>query len=116
MDDSGNINQRLLMPSRTVFFAGFFLVLCFALPLLRGSGEIKFGPLAKLNPNFASADELTQLPSVGPNKAGAIIDYRNEQYALGKEKAFESVMDIENVKGFGSKSAEKLKRFFVFDD
>jgi len=116
MNDSGNINQRLLAPSRTVFFAGVFLVLCFALPLLHSSSEIKFGPLARLNPNFASAGELAQLPSVGPNKAQAIIDYRDEQYALGKEKVFESVMDIEKVKGFGPKSAEKLKQFFEFGD
>ncbi|MDD5134159.1 MAG: helix-hairpin-helix domain-containing protein [Phycisphaerae bacterium] len=116
MDDSDDINQRLLTPSKTVFFAGVFLALLFALPSLHSSSEIKFGDFAGLNPNFASVGELAQLPSVGPGKAQAIVDYRNERYALDKEKVFENIMDIEKIKGFGPKSAEKLKQFFEFGD
>jgi competence protein ComEA len=52
--------------------------------------------------NRADRDELMQVPGIGPGKADAIVARRN---ALG---GFTTPSDLDSVKGFGSKTLEKL--------
>jgi competence protein ComEA len=52
--------------------------------------------------NRADRDELMQVPGIGPGKADAIVARRN---AMG---GFTSPGDLDSVKGFGSKTLEKL--------
>ncbi|MGD7053617.1 helix-hairpin-helix domain-containing protein [Sutcliffiella horikoshii] len=56
-----------------------------------------------VNINTASVDELTSLTGIGPSKAKAIVDYRNENGLFKKEE------DIMQVTGIGQKSFEKLR-------
>ena len=49
----------------------------------------------RININSASADELTQLPGIGPVIANKIVAYRNEH------GNFKSVEDLTNVNGIG---------------
>ena len=58
-----------------------------------------------LNINTASAEELQTLPNIGVQMAQRIIDYRTQH---GK---FASVDTLQNVKGIGAKTLEKLKPF-----
>lgn len=56
-----------------------------------------------VNINKATAEELQQLTGVGPSKAEAIIQYREEN------GGFKTIEDIQNVTGIGEKSFEKIK-------
>ena len=58
-----------------------------------------------LNINTAAAEELQTLPNIGVQMAQRIVDYRTQH---GK---FASVDALQNVKGIGAKTLEKLKPF-----
>ncbi|MHB1076236.1 ComEA family DNA-binding protein [Thiobacillus sp.] len=58
---------------------------------------------AAVNINTATQSELEAVKGLGPAKAKAIITYRE---AHG---SFKSLDELDNVKGFGSASVEKLK-------
>ena len=60
---------------------------------------------ALLNINTASAEEFQTLPNIGAKMAQRIVDYRTQN---GK---FTSVDDLQNVKGIGAKTLEKVKPF-----
>ena len=55
-----------------------------------------------LDINTASAEQLTQLPRIGPKKAEAIVTYRQAH-------PFKDVSELVEVKGIGSKLLEKLR-------
>lgn len=56
-----------------------------------------------INVNQATADELTELPGIGPSKAKAIIQYR-EKYG-----PFQKMDELLEVKGIGSKILDKMR-------
>lgn len=64
---------------------------------------IAFPAFAAVNINTATQSELEAVRGVGPAKAKAIISYRD---ANGN---FKSLQDLDNVKGFGKASVEKLQ-------
>ncbi len=57
----------------------------------------------KININTANAEELAQIPGVGPVTAKNIIAYRK------KNGKFKSTKDLLNVKGIGDKTMTKMK-------
>ncbi|MFD1705471.1 helix-hairpin-helix domain-containing protein [Siminovitchia sediminis] len=57
----------------------------------------------KININKAELIELETLPGIGPSKAQAIMDYREEQ---GR---FKTPEDLKNVSGIGEKTFERLQ-------
>ncbi len=60
-------------------------------------------PAGRLNLNSASAEQLTELPGIGPKLAGRIVEYRQ------KSGGFRSVSELLNVKGIGEKNLAKLQ-------
>lgn len=58
---------------------------------------------SKIRINSATADEIESLNGIGPSKAQAIIDYREEN------GLFQSVEDLLEVPGIGEKTLENLK-------
>ena len=67
------------------------------------SGLVALPVFAAVNINTATQSELEAVKGVGPAKAKAIIQYRE---ANGN---FKQVDDLDNVKGFGKASVDKLK-------
>jgi competence protein ComEA len=57
---------------------------------------------AAVDLNTASQAELEGVKGIGPKKAMAIIEYR-------KHTPFKTVEDLDNVKGFGKKSVDKIR-------
>jgi competence protein ComEA len=70
-----------------------------------GSSSGKLAPGQTVNINTATAEQLDVLPGIGPTKAQAIIDYRNEH---GR---FNSIEDIQNVKGIKEGEFSKIKDY-----
>ena len=62
-----------------------------------------------LNINTASVEELQTLPSIGPQTARKIIQYRETQ------GDFTSVDALTEVKGIGEKTLEKVKPYIRVD-
>lgn len=65
-----------------------------------------------VNPNIAGMDSLVRLPGIGPSRAGAIIDYRNQVDGV----AFENAGDLQKIKGIGPKTVEKIGDYLYFTD
>ena len=71
--------------------------------LLVLAGLVAFPVFAAVNINTATQSELEVVKGLGPAKAKAIITYRE---ANG---SFKHLDELDNVKGFGKASVEKLK-------
>ena len=71
--------------------------------LFLAAGLLAFPALAAVNINTATQSELEAVKGLGPAKAKAIIDYRETK------GGFKSLDDLDNVKGFGKASIDKLK-------
>lgn len=65
-----------------------------------------------INPNTAVLASLVRLPGIGPAKAAAIVKYRNDVEA--GNVAFKNCSDMENIKGIGPKTAEKIEPWLYF--
>ncbi|WP_084287732.1 ComEA family DNA-binding protein [Paucisalibacillus globulus] len=57
---------------------------------------------SKIRINYATAEEIQQLPGIGPSKANAILEYREEHGFFQKPE------DLLNVSGIGKKTLETL--------
>lgn len=66
----------------------------------------------RINPNFASVEQLQMLDGVGPVKAQAIVDYRNAQNIDGQ--IFADCNDLKKVSGIGPKTVKKISDSLVF--
>jgi competence ComEA-like helix-hairpin-helix protein len=81
------------------------LALCFAWPAL--AIATKKPPLKPININSASAEELQQVPGIGPVTADKILQMR-KSYG-----AFKSVDDLLAIRGIGKKRLEKMRRYLT---
>jgi competence protein ComEA len=64
-------------------------------------------PGPQVNINAATAEQLEELPGVGPKTAARIVEYRQ------KNGGFKKVEDLMNVRGLGEKNFLKIKPFIT---
>jgi hypothetical protein len=80
-----------------------------------GSGRIadRQPLVSRINPNTADASLLMTLPNIGPARAAAIVEFRQQQ----KPGAivFRRVEDLQAVKGIGPKISEGLRPWLDFE-
>ena len=71
---------------------------------------------AKIDPNTASAAELAAIPSIGPALADRIVSHRRQFRSQNPPNArpFSTLDDLQNVKGIGPKTAEKMRPYLTF--
>ena len=72
-----------------------------------GTGSSNSSSDVKVNINTSDEDGLKQIPGVGPSMAKKIVDYRNSN---GR---FNSVEDLKNISGIGSKTFAKMQDYVV---
>jgi competence protein ComEA len=66
----------------------------------------------RIDPNLASAASLRRLPLVGPERAAAIVAYRESAERSGR-RAFESLEDLQNVPGVGPGIVERMANHVI---
>jgi competence ComEA-like helix-hairpin-helix protein len=78
------------------------------------------GPMAdqladRLDPNTASAAELSAIPTIGEKRAEAIVEFR-EKYIVEHpgEVAFGELKDLQRVKGIGAATTDTLGTYLRF--
>ena len=84
-------------------FAGMFAVSCFA----GLSGKVSIIVDDRINPNHAPAASLVRLPNIGPSRAAAIIEYRQQKN--NPTAAFEKPAEMQEIKGIGPKTVENMR-------
>src|SRR5258705_12027674 len=89
---------------------GWLRALVLVLPLALAAAPFAASALSGVvNVNTASAEELSLLPGVGPSRARAIIELRQQR------GGFKRVEDLLEVKGIGESSLAKLKPYLAVE-
>jgi competence protein ComEA len=89
---------------------GWLRALVLALPLALVAAPLAASAVSGVvNVNTASAEELSLLPGVGPARARAIVELRQQR------GGFKRIEDLLEVKGIGEASLAKLKPYLALD-
>ncbi|HYO07431.1 MAG TPA: helix-hairpin-helix domain-containing protein [Tepidisphaeraceae bacterium] len=127
MRTDASIHARLLTPSRRGVLAAFVVLLSLTLSvrlLIRSSyipdpppaRSPKYDELAdRLDPNTASAVELSVLPQLGEKRAREIVLYRDQFRADRRgEVAFRTADDLLKVRGIGVAMLATVRPHLMF--
>jgi len=72
-----------------------------------GRTAIRQPLVSRINPNTADASLLMTLPNIGPARAAAIVEFRQQQKSGAI--VFRRIEDLQAVKGIGPKISEGLR-------
>jgi len=69
-----------------------------------------------ISPNTAPLASLLRLPGVGPQRAEAIVTYREEAQRQRSGPVFRDLRDLEAVPGFGPATVRGMAPYLRFND
>jgi competence protein ComEA len=84
-----------------------FFVVCAILFSAANVDATKKPPLAPININTATSEQLQEVPGIGPATAEKILQMR-KSYG-----AFKSVDDLLSIKGIGKKRLDKMRKYLT---
>ena len=71
---------------------------------------------SRISPNSAPAVSLIRLPGIGISRAKAIVAYRENLAKLeGRGRAFETIEDLQTIKGIGPKTSQNINKWLKFE-
>ena len=79
----------------------------------KSAGEIELD--SRINPNDAALSSLVRLPGIGITRAAAIVAYRENFRQQPNRPAFETIDDLQRVKGIGPKTVENISEWLKFE-
>jgi competence ComEA-like helix-hairpin-helix protein len=105
------------------FVTSVCIAVCFSIGFIsnHGRGQENFGRCevelgGRINPNDAPVESLVRLPGMGPGRAGAIVEYReNFNGKDAASPAFRNCDDLQKVKGIGPKTVQNINELLKFD-
>jgi len=105
------------------FVTSVCIAVCFSIGFISnlGQGGQDFGQFeveleGRINPNHAPVESLVRLPSLGPGRAGAIVEYREKfKVKEAASLAFQNCDDLQKIKGIGPKTAQNISQWLKFD-
>jgi comEA protein len=89
---------------RAVIALSTALILLFA---LEARGDTKHPPAHSIDLNTATAEQLQQVPGIGPSTAKAIVDFRR------KSGPFQKIEDLLAIKGISKARLEKMRPYLT---
>lgn len=105
------------------FVTSVCIAVCFSIGFIsnHGRGQQNFARCeveleGRINPNDAPVESLVRLPGMGPGRAGAIVEYReNFNGKDAASPAFQNCDDLQKVKGIGPKTVQNINELLKFD-
>jgi len=111
--------QRKIQSSAFVIAASVCVLfsICFAVSSFWGQGQsCKIELESRISPNNAPPASLIRLPGIGVSRAGAIVTYRRNFAAQnGDRPAFQTIDDLQKIRGVGPKTAENVSEWLKFE-
>jgi competence protein ComEA len=117
-DASGEGDERVVQRAFTLVIV-LALAGCLVYTGLAWYGDRWAAPVVledTINPNTASLASLLRLPGVGPQRAQAIVDYREKVRSQRGGPVFRSLKDIDAVPGLGPTTVQTLAPYLRFSD
>jgi competence protein ComEA len=69
----------------------------------------------RIDPNSATVPELSAIPDLGEKRAAAIINFRESFKSRHPDRnAFQTLTDLEQIKGVGAATAENMEPYLKF--
>jgi competence protein ComEA len=84
-----------------------FLILLIAAFVLGAGADTKHPPAHPVDLNTATAEQLQQVPGIGPSTAKAIVNFRQ------KSGPFQTIEDLLAIKGISKARLEKMRPYLT---